>query len=193
VQYGSGANDWAATILHALDERRLQHKPELIYDTSQLQDSWVAAQLKSSPLNGDRVEITGPIEGNLRLEDLQEEHVYFAWYSLDTLVESYSSQMDDFLIIPSTFSDANTRNFGVVVSVNDIEVGDTGAEYLAMSLTEGRELAELPTIGPPFHIWINCSAVERKGIPLSPQLRRSEVTFVADARERIARDDCVAE
>jgi len=193
VQYGSGANDWAATILHVVDEQRLLHKPELIYDTSQLQDSWVAAQLQSSPLNGDRVEITGPIEGNLSLEDLQENHIYFAWYSLDALVESYSSRMDHFLIIPSTFSEANTRNFGVVVSVNDMEVGDTGAKYLAMSLTEGRDLAELPTVGPPFHIWINCSAVERKGIPLSPELRRSEVSFVPDAGERVARNDCVAD
>lgn len=193
VQYGSGANDWAATILHAVDEQRLLHKPELIYDTSQLQDSWVAAQLQSSPLNGDRVDITGPIEGNLSLADLQENHIYFAWYSLDALVESYSSRMDNFLIIPSTFSEANTRNFGLVVSVDDIEVGDTGAEYLAISLAESRDLAELPTVGPPFHIWINCSAIERKGIPLSPQLRRSEVTFVPDAGERVARDDCVVE
>lgn len=193
VQYGSGANDWAATILHALDEERLVHTPELIFDTTQLQDSWVAAQLQSSPLNGDRVEITGPIEGKLSVEDLQENHIYFAWYSLDTLVESYSSRMDKLLIIPSTFSEANARNFGVVVSVNDFEVGDTGASYLAASLTEGRDLMELPTTGPPFHIWINCSAVERKGIPLSPALRRSEVSFVADAGARVVRNDCVSE
>jgi len=193
VQYGTGANDWAATILHTLDEPRLVHKPELIYDTSQLQDAWVAAQLQSSPLNGDRLEITGPVEGNLRVEDLEENHIYFAWYSLDAVVESYSSRMDRFLIVPSTYSEANVRNFGIVVSVDDVEVGDMGANYLAMSLTEGRELAELPTVGPAFHIWINCSAVERKGIPLSPKLRRQEVIFVADAGERVARKDCVAQ
>jgi len=193
VQYGSGANDWAATILHALDETRLEHKPELIYDTSQLQDSWVAAQLQTSPLTGERVDITGPIDGNLGLDDLQENHVYFAWYSLDTLVESYSSRMDNFIIVPSTFSEANTRNFGIVVTVHDAEVGATGASYLAMSLTENRKLADLPTVGPSFHIWINCSAVERRHIPLSPKLRRSEVTFVPDAGERTAREDCVAE
>ncbi|MDX1405788.1 MAG: hypothetical protein R3192_14675 [Woeseiaceae bacterium] len=191
VQYGSGANDWVATILHALDEPRLEHKPELIYDTSQRQDTWVAAQLQSSPLNGDRVEITGPIDGGLRLDNLQENHIYFAWYSLDALVESYSSRMDRFLIIPSTFSEANTRNFGLVVSVHDAEIGEIGADYLTTSLIEGRELADLPTVGPRFHIWINCSAIERKGIPLSPELRRSEVIFVPDAGEHVARNDCV--
>ncbi|MDH4110504.1 MAG: hypothetical protein OEW35_19670 [Gammaproteobacteria bacterium] len=192
VQYGTGANDWAATILHALDEPRLVHKPELIYDTSQLQDAWVAAQLQSSPLHGDRLEITGPIEGNLRVADLEENHIYFAWYSLDAVVESYSSRMDRFLIVPSTYSEANVRNFGVVVSVDDVEVGDMGANYLAMSLLEGRELEELPTVGPHFHIWINCSAVERKGIPLSPKLLRKEVRFVPDAGEKVARNDCIA-
>lgn len=192
VQYGTGANDWAATILHAVDESRLEHKPELIYDTSQLQDAWVADQLRSSPLNGDRIDITGPVEGHLHVQDLQPNHIYFAWYSLDAVVEAYSSKMDEFLIVPSTYSEANVRNFGIVVSVNDLEVGDKGAEYLAMSLVYGRALAELPTVGPPFHIWINCGAVERKGIPLSPALRRDEVIFVADAGESVARDDCVA-
>ena len=35
VRYGSGANDWAGTILKIFDTTRLRHKPEFIYDNVQ--------------------------------------------------------------------------------------------------------------------------------------------------------------
>jgi hypothetical protein len=191
VRYGSGANDWAGTILRALDESRLRQKPEFIYSTEQLQDSWVAAELAGSKLNGDRIKITGPIQGKLSLEHLDREKIYFAWYALDALVDSYSSKMLDYHIVPSTYTDSNVRNFGVVVSPLDEEIGERGARYLAQALLEGTPLESLPTQGPAFHIWINCSAVERKNIPLSPRLGPAEVTFVPDSGQSVARTDCL--
>jgi TIR domain len=191
VRYGSGANDWAGTILHALDESRLAHKPEFIYTTDQLQDSWVAAELAGSRLNGGRIHMTGPIKGKLTLARLDPKKIYFAWYALDELVDSYSSKMLDYRIVPSTYTEANVQNFGLVVSPLDAEVGERGAEYLAKAILEGTPLETLPTQGPRFHTWINCSAVEKKGIPLSPWLKPAEVHFVADAGQATARTDCL--
>jgi hypothetical protein len=191
VRYGSGANDWAGTILRALDESRLSHKPEFIYSTDQPQDSWVAAELAGSKLNGDRIQITGPIPGKLALEHLESAKIYFAWYALDELVDTYSSKMLNYRIVPSTYSEANARNFGLVVSPLDAEIGERGAQYLAKSILDGTPLESLPTQGPPFHTWINCSAIEKKGIPLSSELEPSEVTFVPDAGQTIARTDCL--
>ena len=191
VRYGSGANDWAGTILRALDESQLTHKPEFIYSTDQLQDSWVAAELAGSKLNGERIQITGPIQGKLSLSHLDPTKIYFAWYALDELVDSYSSKMLDYRIVPSTFSEANARNFGLVVSPLDAEIGERGAQYLAQSILDGTPLQSLPTQGPSFHTWINCSAVEKKSIPLSHELEPSEVTFVPDAGQTTARTDCL--
>jgi hypothetical protein len=191
VRYGSGANDWAGTILRALDESKLSQKPEFIYSTDQLQDSWVAAELAGSRLNGDRIQITGPIQGKLSVKHLDPAKIYFAWYALDELVDSYSSKMLAYRIVPSTYSEANARNFGLVVSPLDAEIGERGAQYLAQSILDGTPLESLPTQGPPFHTWINCSAIEKKGIPLSSELKSSDVTFVPDAGQSTARTDCL--
>jgi hypothetical protein len=94
-------------------------------------------------------------------------------------------------IVPSTYSEANARNFGLVVSPLDAEIGERGAQYLAQSILDGTPLASLPIQGPPFHTWINCSAIERKGIPLSRQLEPSDVIFVPDAGQATARMDCL--
>jgi hypothetical protein len=191
VRYGSGANDWAGTILHALDESRLASKPEFIYSTDQLQDSWVAAELAGSRLNGSRIHMTGPLKGKLALEQLDPKKIYFAWYALDELVDSYSSKMLSYRIVPSTYTVANVQNFGLVVSPVDAEVGDRGAEYLSEAILKGTPLESLPTQGPRFHTWVNCTAVEKKNLPLSPQLKPSEVQFVADAGQTRARSDCL--
>ena len=191
VRYGSGANDWAGTILRALDETRLPHKPEFIYATDQKQDSWVADELKGSRLNGERIQIVGPIRGKLSLANLDPAKIYFAWYALDELVDSYSSKMLNYRIVPSTFSEANVRNFGLVVAPVDAEVGDRGADYLAMAILKGHPLESLPTQGPRFHTWVNCTAVEKKNLPLSPRLKPEDVQFVADAGQATARTDCL--
>jgi TIR domain-containing protein len=191
VRYGSGANDWAGTILHALDETRLTHKPEFIYSTDQLQDSWVAAELAGSRLNGSRIHMTGPLKGKLTLAQLDPKKIYFAWYALDELVDSYSSKMLNYRIVPSTFTEANVQNFGLVVSPVDAEVGDLGAKYLAEAVLKRTPLESLPTQGPRFHTWINCTAVEKKNLPLSPRLKPEEVQFVADAGQATARSDCL--
>lgn len=191
VRYGTGATDWANTVLRAFDQAKLIKKPAFIYDDQQKQDSWVADELKGAPVNGPKIDVIGPKKGALAREDLEPGRVYFAWYALDALVDQPSSHLKDYLIVPSTYDDANTRNFGVVVSVTDQEVGEKGASYLARALLEKSSLAQLPTRGPEFRIWINCSAVERKAIPLSPSLRRSEVTFVSDHAGEPPREDCV--
>jgi hypothetical protein len=191
VRYGSGANDWAGTILHALDESRLLHKPEFIYATDQKQDAWVADELAGSRLNGGRIHITGPIHGKLSLANLDSAKIYFAWYALDELVDSYSSKMLNYRIVPSTFTEANVRNFGLVVAPIDAEVGNRGADYLTMAILDGKPLESLPTQGPRFHTWINCTAVEKKNLPLSPHLKPEEVQFVADVGQATARTDCL--
>lgn len=192
VRYGSGANDWAATILEALDSKKLSYKPEFIFDKVAPQDSWVAADLATSPLNRTEVKIRGPIEHALRVEDLEPGHVYFAWYALDTLVDEYSSRLSDHIIVPSTYTPKNARNFGVVVSVEDQMVGASGAELVHLALN-GSALEDMPIGEPEFRIWINCTAVERKKIPLSPTLKRTQenLTFVGDVDGQPARQDCV--
>jgi hypothetical protein len=66
------------------------------------------------------------------------------------------------------------RNFGVVVGPIDEEIDARGPDYLHDALAGGTPLDHLPTRGPDFHIWINCSAMDRKQIPLSPRLRRED-------------------
>ena len=193
VRYGSGANDWAGTILRAFDASRLQHKPALIYAEAQKQDEWVAQDLHGSALNGEQIEIIGPLPGELKIEDLMPDRVYFAWFALDELVDHFSHKLARYLIVPSTFTPQNVRNFGVVVGPIDAEIGAKGADYLRDALIDGTPLDHLPTRGPDFHIWINCSAVERKQIPLSPTLRRSDVMFVADENAEAPREDCIAQ
>lgn len=191
VRYGTGADDWAYNVLRVFDENSLPYKPEFIYDETQLQDSWVAEDLIKSPLNRARIVVNGPLPGNLTVDDLAPGKVYFAWYALDTLITEHFVKLDDYLIVPSTYSEANVQRFGVVVSIKDEEVGETGAEFLATAILGDKRLEELPTRGPPFHIWLNCTAVERKKIPLSPGLRAEHVIFVPDAGETVPRTDCL--
>jgi hypothetical protein len=99
--------------------------------------------------------------------------------------------MLDYRIVPSTYTEANVQNFGLVVAPLDAEVGDRGADYLAMAIVKGTPLESLPTQGPRFHTWINCSAVEKKRLPLSRLLKPAEVYFVPDAGQATARTDCL--
>jgi hypothetical protein len=107
--------------------------------------------------------------------------IYFAWYGLDnilSLVENYGIIRDKHLwVVPSTYSPKNLEHAGVVISVEDAEVGKLGAGILARKLDHPNEaLDQYPITSPPFFKWIHRSTIRANGLnaTIRPELLRNE-------------------
>lgn len=185
VRYGTGGIDFGRRI----DELFLPDQNLVfIYQKQEgnIQDQSIASDLlalnnefaKDPKRKKDRF-VVRPIEGLIDVAKLNEadpsaptaSEVYFAWYGLDNILalENRSSlENTNLWIVPSTYSPKNIKLAGVVVSVNDAEVGRLGADIVLHHLEHPDDLGRHPIVSPPFHVWLKLDTLARKGMKLAP-------------------------
>lgn len=185
VKYGTGGMDYGKTIAELFpDNQRLV----FIYQSTEenIQDLSIAAALND--LNAEiektnanarkpRFEIH-PINKLIEIGDLEEANpdnpsesaVYFAWYGLDNILSlenRTSLEREKLWIIPSTYSPRNFRAAGLIVSVDDAEVGKLGADIVLKHLSHPTlDLAKEPIQTPGFRVWINRETLKKKRLRL---------------------------
>lgn len=85
--------------------------------------------------------------------------VYFAWYGLDNILSKNGNCVDIFnnklWVVPSTYSYANLKAAGMIVSVDDQLVGELGSNIVLKKIDDPElDLAQLPVQQPKFRTWI---------------------------------------
>jgi hypothetical protein len=188
VKYGTGGMDYGNTIAELFpDDQRLV----FIYQSTEdnVQDLSIAAalnelnaQIEKTNKNArkPRFEIR-PINKLIEISDLEladpnrprDSAIYFAWYGLDNILslENKTSLDNEKLwIIPSTYSPRNFRAAGLIVSVDDVEVGKLGADVVLKHLSHPElNLAKEPVSTPGFRVWINRETLKNKRLRLLDQ------------------------
>lgn len=188
VKYGTGGEDYGKKIAELFpDNQRLV----FIYQATEdnIQDLSIASELKELNLKIERQNPSArkprfeiePINKLIEISDLKkadpnnphESAIYFAWYGLDNILSlenKTSLEQNDLWIIPSTYSPRNFRAAGLIVSVDDAEVGKLGADIVLKHLSHPElELAKEPMLTPGFRVWINRETLKQKKLRLLDQ------------------------
>ena len=102
------------------------------------------------------------------LSDPLNSAFYIGWYGLDNILshENATPLYEPTLwIVPSTYSEANLRAAGVIVSVEDRMVGRMGAQLIDDYMRDPTlPLSEYPVRSPAFKVWADRKRLKEKGI-----------------------------
>jgi len=109
--------------------------------------------------------------GNLDVTALDDpDAVYFAWYGFDNVLADEGGDaalLLDMKVVPSTCTEELLHGAGIVVSVNDYEVGASGADLMLEAiLDDDARLGHFDVVDVDFQHWIDWETVQRKGIKL---------------------------
>lgn len=183
VRYGSGGDQYGKEIASLFPR---EQKLVFVYDENTPQDTYVASDLNYLKQNGyDQFEIrpfNRPVDPNdlgdpYGPNDTQE--IYFAWYGLDNMLRKPGgvTALKVKWVIPSTYTEENKKDAGIVVSVDDQKVGELGADILLNNyFNPSYNLGDEPVAAPPFKTWLDCKTIHRKGILLAPETAKPNPT-----------------
>jgi len=183
VRYGTGGIDFGKEIASLFPPTQ---SLVFVYDMGTPQDSYVAKDIAQLKQRGDRRFRVKPLPHSVGPSDLgtpsslnDKKEVYFAWYGLDNILNRTggAALLRDKWVIPSTYAPENVDYAGIVVSVYDEKVGELAADILLKNFFHPeKKLGNEPVGRPPFHTWLNCDTIKRKGIILSSAVAKPSPT-----------------
>jgi hypothetical protein len=183
VRYGTGGIDFGKEIASLFPPNQ---SLVFVYDMGTPQDSYVAKDIDQLQQRGDRRFRIKPLPHSVWPSDLgtpsspnDKKEVYFAWYGLDNILNRTggAALLRDKWVIPSTYAPENVDYAGIVVSVYDEKVGELAADILLKNFFHPeKKLGNEPVGRPPFHTWLNCDTIKRKGIVLSSAVAKPSPT-----------------
>lgn len=203
VRYGSDKNEDYGNTIGSVFSSDPEQKLVFVHDTIRYpQDGYVATHLKKYKegkdprfklrdegvdKNGDGIsDVLIGLEHLAPTQPNSHQEVYFAWYGLDNILRNTTKSMGDEIlrgkwVVPSTYSVDNLNKAGVVVSVNDQEVGKLGADIVFESyLHPELNLGDIDIGTPKYKIWLDCSVIknDKKGLKLASPLPETEIEML---------------
>jgi hypothetical protein len=176
VQYGTGGRDYGNMIDALFNGNQ---KLVFLYNEGVSQDVFYSEELAKLNQEFSRNDSPSrrqprfildmkPTEEPISLEHIEAPQmdtpetspIYFAWHDLDNILGDTASYQEirsrSLWVVPSTYSSINLKTAGIVVSIDDAMVGETGASIIFDKIKDPQiDLDQIEVKKPPFRTWIS--------------------------------------
>lgn len=173
VRYGAGGQAFGNCVALLFPETQ---RLVFVRESASPQDEYMANEFAKLQAKTQVNIEDSPYSGRLEFSHLSDPSaVYFAWYGFDNVLADIGNDgvtkiFREAKVVPSTYTEENLNNAGVVVSVDDEAVGEEGAKLMLRAILDGENLRALPVSDVPFLYWIDLETVRTKGITLAPEI-----------------------